>query len=161
VLRTIFRACYNRFRHCTTKEKYLSKVTLEIHSGPNRRGTWGRKEEEYMADFLNVSRRALTDEEYRLFKFRFLLGADWKLATRKLKLDRGTFFHAVYRIQEKLGHAFSELEPYALFPLDEYFHTTYRNEAVKALPFQIGQVRPIRPPVRASLPAPVRDLKAA
>ena len=161
VLRTIFRTCYNRFRHCSTKEKYLSKVTLEIHSGPNRRGTWGRKEEEYMADFLNVTRRSLTDEEYRLFKFRFLLGADWKLASRKLNMDRGTFFHAVYRIQEKLGHAFSELEPYALFPLDEYFHSTYRNETVKALPFQTGQVQPIRPPVRAALPGPAHGLKAA
>ena len=76
-------------------------------------------------------------------------------------MDRGTFFHSVYRIQEKLGHAFSELEPYALFPLDEYFHTTYRDEAVKSLPLQTGRVQPIRPPVRASLPGPVRDLKAA
>jgi hypothetical protein len=28
----------------------------------------------------------------------------------------------VYRIEQKLGRVFRELEPYSLFPLDEYFH---------------------------------------
>ena len=37
-------------------------------------------------------------------------------------MDRGMFFHAIYRIEQKLGRKFRELEPYALFPLDEYFH---------------------------------------
>jgi len=50
-----------------------------------------------------------------------LLGADWKLCCRRLKMDRGNFFHTLYRIQQKLGRVFRELEPYALFPLDEYF----------------------------------------
>jgi hypothetical protein len=36
-------------------------------------------------------------------------------------MDRGTFFHSVYRIEHRLGRVFAELEPYALFPLDEYF----------------------------------------
>ena len=39
----------------------------------------------------------------------------------QLKMERGRFFHAVYRIQEKLGKVFSELEPFALYPVDEYF----------------------------------------
>jgi hypothetical protein len=50
-----------------------------------------------------------------------VLGADWKLCTRKLGIDRGNFFHAVYRIEQKLGRVFRELEPYCLYPLDEYF----------------------------------------
>jgi hypothetical protein len=37
-------------------------------------------------------------------------------------MDRGNFFHAVYRIEQKLGRVFRELEPYALFPVNEYFH---------------------------------------
>ena len=37
-------------------------------------------------------------------------------------MDRGTFYHEVYRIQERLGRVFRELEPYALFPVDEYFN---------------------------------------
>ena len=75
VFRSVFRACYARFRHCSTKEKYLSKVSLEYTARGGHR-TWGRKDEEYVADFTLVSRRTLTPEEYRLFGFHFLLGAD-------------------------------------------------------------------------------------
>jgi hypothetical protein len=124
VLRAIFRACYARFRHCATKEKYMSRISLEFIPGRERNFSWGRKDEEYMADFILVSRRTLTEFEYRVFRFHFLLGADWKLCCRRLNIDRGTFFHAVYRIQQNLGRVFRELEPYGLFPLDEYFRTT-------------------------------------
>jgi hypothetical protein len=150
VLRSIFRLCYQRFRHCVEKEKYLSKVTLEIHSGPNRRGTWGRKDEEYIADFLRLARRTLSEQEYRVFNYRFLLGADWRLCVRKLKMDRGTFFHLVYRIQEKLGRVFAETEPYSLYPVAEYFCSSPREEVVSSTPSPDDsrkRVIPIRPPV--------------
>lgn len=162
VLRGIFKVCHNRFRKCVNREKYLSKVTLEIHAGPDRRGTWGMKQEEYIADFLTIAGRTLTVDEYRIFKYRFLLGADWKLACRKLEMDRGTFHHAVYRIQTRLGEVFSELEPYALYPLDEYFGAGHRSETAKALPGHDRKVVPIRPPVRKPASAPVApELKAA
>lgn len=74
-----------------------------------------------MADFVLVSRRTLDEYQYKVFKYHFLLGADWNLCCQKLRLDRGTFFHEVYRIQQKLGRTFRELEPHGLFPLDEYF----------------------------------------
>ncbi len=122
VLRTIFRICYNRFIKCVTQEKHLSRTSVEPHAGQARPSTWGRKDEEYIADFCLVSRRTLTDFEHQLFRWHFLLGADWKLCARKAGIDRGNFFHAVYRIEQKLGRVFRELEPYALFPLDEYFH---------------------------------------
>jgi hypothetical protein len=79
------------------------------------------KNEEFVADFILVSKRTLDEQEHKLFKFHFLHGADWKLCCRQLKIDRGTFFHSVYRIQQKLGRTFRELEPHALFPVDEYF----------------------------------------
>jgi hypothetical protein len=63
----------------------------------------------------------LGELEHRVLRYYFLLGADWKLCARQLKIDRGTFFHTVYRIEEKLGRTFAELEPYPLFPLDDYF----------------------------------------
>jgi hypothetical protein len=122
VLRAVFRACYARFRSCVEKEKPMSRVSLEYLPGRGGRVTWGRKDEEYVADFCLVSRRALDDFEYRIFKYHFLLGADWKLCSRRLDIDRGNFFHAVYRIEQKLGRTYRELKPYALFPLDEYFH---------------------------------------
>ena len=128
VLRGIFRACYARFRQCVAKQQHVSTVRLEQIGGKDRRMIWGRKDEEYVADFCLVSRRVLDEEEYRIFKFHYLLGADWKLCCRRLNMDRGTFFHHVYRIQQKLGKVFRELEPYALYPLDEYFGGTVRRE---------------------------------
>lgn len=122
VLRSIFRICWDRFVRCTTQERHLSRVSLEPHLGRSRPATWGRKDEEYIADFELIARRSLDEEEHRLFRYHFVLGAGWKLCARKLQLDRGNFFHAVYRIEQKLGRAFRETEPYPLFPLDEYFN---------------------------------------
>jgi len=152
VLRSIFRICYERFLRCVTQEKYLSRVSIEPHAGRSRPSTWGRKDEEYIADFCLVSRRALDDFETRLFRFHFLLGADWKLCTRKLKMDRGNFFHAVYRIEQKLGRVFRELEPYCLFPLDEYFHGPSRIGPRK--PVMLGDRAP-ELPVHLQFPVPL------
>ncbi|MCS7043447.1 MAG: hypothetical protein N2036_05905 [Bryobacteraceae bacterium] len=85
------------------------------------------KNEEYIADFYLVSRRHLTPEEWEVFRYHFLLGADSRLCTRKLKIDRGQFFHMVYRIEAKLGRVFRELQPYSLYPLDEYFYGRTEN----------------------------------
>ena len=122
VFRAIFRACYARFRECAAKEKHLSRVSLEFfRGGKDRRYTYSRKIEDYMADFILVSRRTLDEFDNKVFRFHFLLGADWKLCCRRLGVDRGTFFHAIYRIEHLLGRTFRELEPYGLYPLDEYF----------------------------------------
>lgn len=128
VFRAIFRACYARFKRCASKEKYISRVSLEANPGRQRKSVWGLKNEEYIADFCLVSRRTLSDREYKVFKFHYLLGADWKLCCRKMQMDRGTFFHEIYRIEQKLGKTFRELEPHALFPLDEYFNSTGREK---------------------------------
>src|SRR5580698_7257299 len=132
VLREIFRICWDRFVRCITQERHLSRVSLEPHAGRSRPSSWGRKDEEYIADFCLVARRTLDEPEYRLFRYHFVLGADWKLCCRRLGLDRGNFFHAIYRIEQKLGRIFRELEPYPLFPLDEYFHGPSRFQVAEA-----------------------------
>ena len=142
VLRAIFRACYARFRHCVTKKKYMSKVTLTFCAGKDRRLTWVRKDEDYVADFCLVSRRTLDDFEYKVFRFHFLLGADWKLCCRQMKIDRGTFFHAVYRLEQKLGRVFRDLEPYSLYPLDEYFGGTVRKAPSPTAPLVTEMPKP-------------------
>jgi hypothetical protein len=126
VFRAIFRACYARFRQCASKEKHLSRVSLEANPGGTRRTIFSLKNEEYVADFCLVSRRILDDSEYTVFRFHYLLGADWNLCSRKLQTDRDHFFPATSRIEQKLGRAFRELQPHALFPLDEYFSDTGR-----------------------------------
>jgi hypothetical protein len=116
--------------------------------GRQRPNTWGRKDEEFIADFSLVARRALSDSEHRLFRYHFLLGADWKLCTRKLGMDRGNFFHSVYRIEQKLGRLFRELQPYPLFPLDDYFHGPSRMApAFDATSHPERAVHPRLPPI--------------
>ena len=141
VLRAIFRACFEHFRDCMSREKFVSKVTLDPLPGKDCRGAWGRKDEEFSADFCLVSKRTLTESEYRIFRYHFLLGADWKLCCQKLQVDRGTFFHGVYRLEQKLGRAFRELEPYSLFPITDYFHGPVRGVTSSLT----GTVLPIRP----------------
>lgn len=127
VLRSIFRACYARFEQCSL-EKRFSQVRLEYSPKANSRITWGRKDEEYCADFYLVSKKTLNGLEWKVFTYHFLLGADWKLCAKRLELDKGTFFRAVYRVQEKLGRAFREIAPFSLYPLDEYFSGRTYNE---------------------------------
>jgi hypothetical protein len=134
----------------------LSKISLEPHLGQKRPSSWGRKDEEYIADYCLVARRTLDEFEHDVFRYHFLLGADWKLCTRKLGMDRGNFFHAVYRIEQKLGKTFRELEPYPLFPLDEYFNGPSRQ----ILMARTG-VREIRQAVPVNLRFPPLDLSAA
>jgi hypothetical protein len=80
-----------------------------------------------MADFCLVAKRTLNSDEHRVFRFHFLLGADWKLCCRRLSMDRGTFFHSVYRIERKLGRTFAELKPYPLYPVADYFAGSVRR----------------------------------
>ena len=128
VFRAVFRACHHRFCECIAMGTHASTVTLDFCRGAEGYRTYSRKREEFMADFCLVSRRVLSETEYKVFRFHFLLGADWKLCCRQLRTDRGKFFHTVYRIQQKLGRAFAETEPYPLFPLDEYFGGMVRRD---------------------------------
>ena len=133
VFRAIFRACFNRFRESVALGTHTSTVSLEFCNGRDGRRTYARKREEFMADFTLVSRRVLNEPEHRVFRYHFLLGADWKLCCRQMKIDRGCFFHTVYRVEQKLGRAFAELEPYALYPLDEYFGSVIKKGAGRSL----------------------------
>jgi hypothetical protein len=128
VLRSIFRTCYTRFKQCVNKDVTSSRSSLEYGATRDGAGIWSRKNEEYVADFLRVSEKALDEEEHKLFRYHFLLGADWRLCCRKLNMDKGNFFHAVYRIQQKLGRVYRELEPYPLYPLADYFGSSMRDK---------------------------------
>ena len=156
--RAIFRACYDQFIRCASEGPRLSNARLEFNAGTNRRCTYGRREEEYIADFCLLSRRALTDAEHRIFRYHFLLGADWRLCCRKLKMDRGTFFHAVLsHPAQRLGRVFREIQPYGLFPLDdEYFNGTMRNPLPALELLRSNKVIPLRPVSRLSDKVPLK-----
>jgi hypothetical protein len=160
-LRGIFRACLLKFRECVEKPKHLSRATLQSCSGKEGYRVWGRKDEEYMADFYLIAKRTLDEEHFRIFRFHFLLGADWRLCCRRLNMDRGNFFHAVYLIQQQLGRAFREMKPYALFPTDEYFGGTIRRPIADATPPPSNVIEMPAPKMRKSLRPPLREPKAA
>ncbi len=150
VLRAIFRACFARFRSIAAGGGSMTRVSLEANPGRERKTIWGRKDEEFAADFILVSERSLDEFEYKIFRYHFLLGADWRLCCRRLGVDRGTFFHSVYRIQQRLGRVLRELKPYALYPLEDYFHAT--GARAEAFPAHVARVIPIRPPLASRNP---------
>lgn len=122
VLRAIFRACYERYLLCQAEAAALNtRVYTERTAGRDSHRSYGRKPEEYTADFDLVSRRALDALEYGVFRLHYLERRPWRDCCRHLRLDRGTFFHAVYRVERTLGRVFRELEPFALFPPNDYF----------------------------------------
>ena len=148
VLRAIFRGCFRRFLECA------GTVSLEIAVTQEAGGGWSRKSEEYIADFELIMRRTLAEEEQRMFRYYYLLGADSILCCRKLGLNKGEFFHCLYRIQHKLGRAFRETEPYALYPTDEYFTPMMRDRTY-------AKVLPMKPPGHALTSTEVPLRKAA
>ena len=122
VYRRIFRVCLNRWRRIQGQTVPVTCVRFDrVQPGGGGRRTWGNKDREYCADFELVARRSLTEQENRIFRLHYLAGADYNLCCRRVKIDKGNFFHAIYRIEEKLGRVFRHMKPYALFPLDEYF----------------------------------------
>ena len=121
VFRGVFRVCYQRFVHCVNQEKYVNKVRLHTCGVTVGRRAYERAVEDYIADFTLVARRSLDEYHYRIFRYHYLLGADFRLCCARLDLKRGEFFNAVYAIQHKLGLVYSSLKPYALYPLADYF----------------------------------------
>jgi hypothetical protein len=110
---------------------------------------FGRKTEEYIADFHLMCKRSLSRTEWKLFRYAYLLGADWSLIHRQFGLPRTNFIHTCYRIEAKLGKAFRETKPYGLYPLDEYFSGTMRREKLEALHPVPTPFQPVRAPLAA------------
>lgn len=122
VLRKAFNSVLGRYRYIQAHQERVSSCTPTIMKhGREQKRVWSRKNEEFCADFYLVSKRSLQGQEWKIFELHMLGGNDWRYCTRILGMDRGNFFHSVYRIQQKLGRIFMELRPYALFPIDEYF----------------------------------------
>lgn len=130
-LKGIFRACYARFRDCVNDGRSLSRVSFDRSpTGRSNRGMWGLKREEYMADFELVARRNLSQSEYRLFRFHHILGASESMCAKRLGISTLVAKKAILRLETKLGASFVTLEPYALYPLYDYFNRLH-SEPVK------------------------------
>jgi hypothetical protein len=126
VLRAVFRACYGKWRDIGG-DQFVGRLgsSAASHRGRRQAGRhgwfWARPREEFRADFELIARRTLDARHYAIFRLHFLEGLDWRACCNRLRMDRGNFFHSVYRIEERLGKAYREAVPYALFPVYEYF----------------------------------------
>ena len=155
VNRGVFRAVLNKFRECAAGAHLLRTRSIEAISGPRGKASYGSKLSEFVGDVHIVGKRTLCVDDWNVFRFHHLLGADWKLCCQRLNMTRGNFFHACYRIEETLGRVFRELKPYPLYPLDEYFQPITRT--VDARPLPVSPVpypngEPLRPPLAPRAP---------
>jgi hypothetical protein len=151
IYRNITRECMNKVRDCMAGHHIARPMRIDGVTKKLGSRTFGHKPEEFASDVYLTAQRTLTDAaEWGIFRFHFLLGADWKLCCRRLNITRGAFFHSVYRIEQNLGRTFLELKPYAIWPLDEYFQVTSRTVDVR--PLAVPDERhpngiPLRPPL--------------
>lgn len=127
VLRAIFRTCANKYLRVRDEAGRYSQITyglVALNLGAARRANgriYSFKAVEFVSDFDIIARRTLSERQRRIL-YDHILG-DWRareLAPR-LGLDRGNFFHEVYRIMANLGRAFAETKPYPLYPVGQYF----------------------------------------
>jgi hypothetical protein len=85
--------------------------------GRNGKILTGLPHAEYVADFELAVRRALNPWQRKLFDLHFAGGLPFGDCVGPLGLNRGEFFHEVYRVMGLIGRECLK----GLYPLDEYF----------------------------------------
>lgn len=122
VLRGVFRVCWKEYARFQCSPPMPMAKLERLQNGYASAVCYSRPREEYCADFILAARRTLDAKHFLLFEMFWLSNADWKMCARKLGVDKGQVFHAVYRVEAVLGRAFAEMQPYGLYPVDEYLH---------------------------------------
>jgi len=157
VLRKVFRICWNRYRFGRVEQMERGAPIVNI-AGLGRRaqrqpGAFSFTLECYLADFVLVAKRALSGDEFDFFSAAYLSGADWKRAHEAVGMNRTHFIHACNRVEATLGRAFSETQPFALFPLDAYFSRPAPGTRTPALPSKVpARYQPLVPPLAQRQP---------
>lgn len=123
VMRGVFRECFTRYTTCRSLQHSSRSSCTRNQSGTG----YERKTEDYVADFLSLSRKTLGKLDHSIFEMHFLKGGDWKFCVERLGVSKGQFFHRLYSLQESLGAVFHETHPYALHPVDLYFGSKSLN----------------------------------
>jgi hypothetical protein len=133
VLRRVFRACLTSYGHCQASMGSAGAVQYERlgHAQGRCAIVASFKRAEYAADFILLARRALADRpiDLAVFEAYHIEARGWKdaapLVNGKLHpprpLNRGSFFHTVYRVESILGKAIVNARPYSIFPPADYF----------------------------------------
>lgn len=160
VYRSIFRICLARYR----RDRAYARmgVALEVGGGcPN----FTRPASEYAADFERLAMRRLSgwDVHQAIFQRHYLEGRDYRsayVAAQRVDpgLSLGMFWHSAYQLAEWVGERLVTIQPYRLYPLDEYFGTPAavsikqvsggRVESMPALPHFSPDYKPLHFPTR-------------
>lgn len=137
VLRSIFRACFEKYHNLQVMTGAIGAPSYDRQKSTGLKRMWGIKRNEFIADFEIIARRALSADEHKLFTMYFLQNLKWEQCAGPLGVDRGNFFHGVYRIEAKVGRAFFETKPYGIYPIDEYMSNSRVEEpkGAKIIPF--------------------------
>jgi hypothetical protein len=125
-------------------------VSLEVNGHGFVRGY---KQAEFAADVLLTVRRSLDAWHQEVFRMHYLQGLEWRdclpllarFAARRQclgcpRVDRGNFFHSVYRLQLALGRVFIGLRPHALYPVGDY----YRGQGIHRRQIAVGASAKVR-----------------
>ena len=124
VTRAIFRQLMAEWRKVKDAE-HLAQFRVEQigqRGGKTcRRGSWSMKRPEFVADLEILARRVLSLDEWLVWRAYHCSGAPYTWCCERFGLNKGVFFHLVYRIESRVGRAARELRPYALFPIADYY----------------------------------------
>lgn len=133
VYRRVFRACLGSYHHCEASMGSAGTVQFERvgHAQGRCAIVASFKRAEYAADFIMLARRALAHRpvELAVFEAYHVADLEWLAAVPRVNrilhlprpLNRGSFFHAVYRAEGLIGAAIVSTRPYSLFPPRQYF----------------------------------------
>ena len=139
VYRRVFRACLDSYHYCQASMGSPGAVQCErVGRAQGRCAIVASfKRAEYAADFILLARRVLAFRpiEMAVFNAFHVDDLEWIVAVprvnrllRQLRpprrprpLNRGSFFHAVYRAEGLIGAAILTTRPYSLFPPRQYF----------------------------------------
>ena len=116
--RRVFRDCNERYRRFRQSGEWQPVKRLT-------RNGWsmGMPPVEFMVDFELTAWRALRGrpaEEWAVFRHHHLGRVAWPECGCLVGLNRGDFYHAVYRVEMRVGRACMEARPYSVWPR-EYF----------------------------------------
>lgn len=129
VYRRVFRACLREYEFIRERSVcYQAEFMRREDKAGRTSAGFHRPKEDFACDFELMARRALSPREQRLFRMHFQRRLEWQQCAPVLGMDRGTFYHAVYRIERILGWVYSEVKPYPLFPPADYYQMQNRME---------------------------------
>lgn len=121
--RTAFRAVMHRYHGLSFRSGDASTTKIGIvGAGVHGARSYGRPVEEFLADVDLAAKRVLPEQQWKVFRLRFVWRLELAEVARRLGLGSAhRAYHAADVVARRLGRTFVEMQPVALWPLDGYF----------------------------------------